>query len=70
MHEGDFIVWASQCMVTVEGETKSFNSVHASHIGIIENVDTVRGTVTVIEGNANISKTGRNTDRILSEVFT
>lgn len=61
MHEGDFIVWASQYAVPTD---KGIQTAQASHIGIIESVNTNKGTVTVIEGNANINTQGENSERV------
>lgn len=64
MKEADFIVWKSQFSVKTN---KGIKNVQASHIGIIESVDTKKGTVTVIEGNANISKSSNGTERYVVE---
>lgn len=61
MKEGDFIIWKSSVMhKTPDGLIGG----KASHIGIIEQVDS-DGTVTVIEGNANRSKTEEGYDRLV-----
>ena len=62
MHEGDFIIWKSQFAVKVKGANNSseLKTNKASHIGIIESVNVKQGTVTVLEGNANISKVPRD----------
>lgn len=54
MKEGDFIIWKGDKAVKKD---QKWQINQASHIGIIESVDRVKGTVTVIEGNANITMT-------------
>lgn len=54
MKEGDFIIWKSDIALK---DGQNWNIKQASHIGIIESVDKEKGTITVIEGNANITKT-------------
>lgn len=60
--EGDFIIWKGDKAVK-DGQNWKIN--HASHIGIIESVDRKNGTVTVIEGNANITLTDKNGEPLL-----
>ena len=43
MHEADFIIW----------KCKNNLGKSMSHIGMIESVDKINGTITVLEGNAN-----------------
>ncbi len=43
MHEADFIIW----------QGKNNLGKRMSHIGMIESVDKINGTITVLEGNAN-----------------
>jgi len=50
MKEGDFIIWKTDLALKDGANWKIKKS---SHIGIIESVDPVNGTITVIEGNAN-----------------
>lgn len=60
MHEGDFIIWKSPYVA--ELPNGQLAEVEASHIGIIEAVN-ADGSVTIIEGNANESRTGITTER-------
>lgn len=62
MKEGDFIIWKADTAVK---NGMIYKTHIASHIGIIEKVDTVRGLVTVIEGNANITKTGSDGEALI-----
>ena len=64
MKEGDFIVWKSDYSVKTD---KGVKDVSSSHIGIIESIDVNNGEVTVIEGNANYSKTSPNIERFIVE---
>ena len=62
MKEGDLIIWKSKYAAkTNEG----LNFWNASHIGIIESADPVNGTVTVIEGNANIARSDNTYERYI-----
>lgn len=62
MKEGDLIVWKSRYAAkTNEG----LNFWNASHIGIIESVDLAHGSVTVLEGNANVPKSDNTYERYI-----
>ena len=58
MKSGDFIIWKSPSYQVKTNQ--GIKTEHSSHIGVIENVDTKKGIVTVIEGNANVNVTGRS----------
>ncbi len=60
MSEGDLIIWKSQYAAKTDVGVKLWA---ASHIGMIESVDTENGTVTVLEGNANIPKSDDKYER-------
>lgn len=62
MKEGDFIIWKGD---TATKKGQNWNIHKASHIGIIEKVDPIKGTVTVIEGNANITKYGKDGEALI-----
>lgn len=64
MHEGDYIIWKAQFAAKVNGKS-GISEYESSHIGIIESVDKENGTVTVIEGNANISVVPPDGDRVV-----
>ena len=64
MKDGRFIVWKSDYSVKTD---KGVKDVSSSHIGIIESIDVNNGEVTVIEGNANYSKTSPNIERFIVE---
>ena len=51
MKEGDFIVWKSSSFYV--NTQNGYEKTYSSHIGIIESINLEKGTVTVIEGNAN-----------------
>lgn len=59
MQEGDFIVWKSPSFY-VKTSANTYEKTSRSHIGIIESVDLKNGTVTVIEGNANVLESGED----------
>ncbi|MBR1942449.1 CHAP domain-containing protein [bacterium] len=61
MKSGDYIIWKSpQYQVKTD---QGLRTQHSSHIGVIESVDRRNGTVTVIEGNANVNRTDGNNER-------
>lgn len=61
MKSGDFIIWKSpRYQIKTDSGIKNE---HSSHIGIIESVDRKKGTVTVIEGNANINRSDSQNER-------
>ena len=62
MKEGDFIIWKGDKALKNE---QNWEIKQASHIGIIESVDIKKGTITVIEGNANITLTDNNGEPLL-----
>lgn len=62
MKEGDFIIWKGD---TATKKGQNWDVHKASHIGIIERVDPIKGTVTVIEGNANITKYGKDGEALI-----
>ena len=62
MKEGDFIIWKGD---TATRKGQNWDVHNASHIGIIERVDPQKGTITVIEGNANITKYGKNGEALI-----
>lgn len=62
MKEGDLIIWKSRYAA------KTNEGLHfwdASHIGIIESADLEKGTVTVLEGNANIPRSDNTYERYI-----
>lgn len=62
MKEGDLIIWKSRYAAkTNEG----LNFWNASHIGIIESADLENGTVTVLEGNANVPRSDDSYERYI-----
>ena len=70
MKEGDYIIWGSyemaekKYLISVDNDEKPFTESAPSHIGLLEKVDLGMGTITVIEGNANINVKGkRGNDR-------
>lgn len=60
MNEGDLIIWKSPYAAKTNVGLKLWA---ASHIGILESVDKENGTITVIEGNANIPKSDDKYER-------
>ena len=60
MHEGDFIVWKANSSnngtILLNLDNGTLKPYTVSHIGIIESIDIENGTITVIEGNANVAK--------------
>lgn len=62
MKEGDFIVWQADKAFK---DKNNWKIEKASHIGLIKSVNPQKGTVTVIEGNANIPVVDKNGEPIL-----
>lgn len=60
MNEGDLIIWKSPYAAKTDVGVKLWA---ASHIGILESVDVEKGTITVLEGNANIPKSDDKYER-------
>lgn len=62
MKEGDFIIWKADKALK-DGQT--WHTKQASHIGIIKSIDPQKGTITVIEGNANNTRYGHDGEALL-----
>lgn len=62
MKEGDFVIWKTDKALK---DGQNWQTKQASHIGIIESVNIQKGTITVIEGNANITLTDNNGEPLL-----
>lgn len=60
MNEGDLIIWKSPYAAKTDIGVKIWA---ASHIGILESIDVENGTITVLEGNANIPKSDDKYER-------
>lgn len=64
MNEGDLLIRRNSYKYTTQDGMKDGKR---SHIGIIESVDVTKGTITIIEGNANVQVKGDGYDKTLVE---
>lgn len=62
--EGDFLIFKSDYVATTDNSSTVVSKT-ASHIVMFENYDPKTGLITVIEGNANLSASGENSERIV-----